>query len=371
MTRLFGGIFHGRRMFVTGHTGFKGAWLSLWLHELGARVSGYALDPPTQPNLFDSLRGVDWLANHVRGDIRDFEHLAGVVREADPDVVFHLAAQPLVREGYRDPLGTVSTNVLGTANLLEAVRRRRKPCAVIVVTSDKCYENREWPFGYREVDRVGGYDPYSVSKGAAELLVSAWRRSFFAGGNGVCDVLVASSRAGNCIGGGDWQQHRLLPDCIRALMDGRTVDVRRPASVRPWQHVLEPIGGYLLLAARLLRDGAKQPELADAWNFGPKPEGCWPVERVVSEVIARWGSGEWRQPSSDASPHEAGMLALNCDKAYRVLGWHPVWDVSRAVEETVALYRLLAQRDDALAACQAQMSAYCRDALRLPNAWIQ
>ena len=372
VTELFGGRFQGTRVLVTGHTGFKGSWLSLWLGELGATVTGYALEPPTTPSNFEASKVEACLARHVVADVRDAETLATVVCDADPDVIFHLAAQPLVRESYRDPVTTVSTNVMGTVNLLEAVRALRKPCVVIVITSDKCYENREWLYGYRETDPMGGHDPYSMSKGAAELVVASWRRSFFA--PAALDrhgISVATVRAGNVIGGGDWQQDRILVDCIRALESGQPIDVRNPTATRPWQHVLEPLGGYLLLASRMLTAPANQgASLADAWNFGPEPSNCWPVARLVDEVIRCWGAGAWRDTSDPADPHEASFLALCCDKATRVLGWRPVWDVQRAVAETVAWHKAFAPGANVANVCRQQIDGYCADVCRMTGTWV-
>jgi CDP-glucose 4,6-dehydratase len=372
MTEFFGGAFRGKRVLVTGHTGFKGSWLCLWLAELDATVTGYALVPPTTPSNFDASKVETCVARHVIGDVRDADRIAKVVCEVDPDVIFHLAAQPLVRESYRDPVTTVSTNVMGTVNVLEAVRARQKPCVVVVITSDKCYENREWFYGYRETDPMGGHDPYSMSKGAVELLVASWRRSFFApmalDRHGIS---VATVRAGNVIGGGDWQQDRILVDCIRFLESGRTIEVRNPAATRPWQHVLEPLGGYLVLASRMLKAPASDGVLlADAWNFGPEPSNCWPVARLVEEVIRCWGAGAWRDTSDLAAPYEAGFLALCCDKATRVLGWRPVWDVQRAVAETVAWHRAFAAGANVATVCRQQIAGYGADACRLPHTWM-
>ena len=372
VTELFGSAFRGKRVLVTGHTGFKGSWLSLWLGELGATVTGYALEPPTTPSNFEASKVETCLARHILADIRDAETLASVVFDADPDVIFHLAAQPLVRESYHDPVTTVSTNVMGTVNVLEAVRARQKPCVVIVITSDKCYENREWLYGYRESDSMGGHDPYSMSKGAAELVVSSWRRSFFATAtldrHGIC---LATVRAGNVIGGGDWQKDRILFDCIRSLGSGQPIEVRNPAATRPWQHVLEPLGGYLLLASRMLTASTSvRASMADAWNFGPEPSNCWPVARLVDEVIRCWGDGTWRDTSDPAAPHEAGFLALCCDKATRVLGWRPVWDVQRAVAETVAWYKVFTAGTNVADVCRQQIAGYCSDAYRMAGTWV-
>ncbi|MFA6146759.1 MAG: CDP-glucose 4,6-dehydratase [bacterium] len=333
--------FAGRRVLLTGHTGFKGSWLALWLSEMGAQVHGYALEPPTDPSLFEVAQVSGVLATHTLADVRDPAAVDRAVGAADPEVLFHLAAQPLVRESYVDPRGTLGTNVLGTVNVLEAVRARRKPCAVVIITSDKCYENLNWAWGYRENDHLGGHDPYSMSKAAAELVVASWRRSFFAqekiAEHGVC---LASARAGNVIGGGDWQRDRIMTDCITALEARTPIRVRNPASTRPWQHVLEPLSGYLLLATRMLAGGPEAAAgLGDAWNFGPAPDDVWPVRRLADEVIARWGSGSWIDGSDTNAPHEARLLALNCDKARRRLGWRPTWDASRAVAEAVAWHK--------------------------------
>ena len=372
VTELFGGALRDRRILVTGHTGFKGSWLCLWLKELGATVTGYALAPPTTPSNFDVSKVGTCLVRHVIGDVRDAEMLARVVSDVDPDVIFHLAAQSLVRESYRDPVTTVATNVMGTVNLLEAVRRRNKPCVVVVITSDKCYENREWLYGYRETDPMGGHDPYSMSKGAAELVVASWRRSFFAPAEiDRHGVAVATVRAGNVIGGGDWQQDRILVDCISSLQAGQPIGVRSPSATRPWQHVLEPLGGYLLLASTMLRASVTEGALlADAWNFGPEPPSCWPVAGLVDEVIRCWGAGTWRDISDPAAPHEAGFLALCCDKATRILRWRPVWDAGRAVAETVAWHKAFTAGANVAEVCRKQIGSYCADACRTPGAWM-
>ena len=371
MSELFDGVFAGKRTLVTGHTGFKGSWLSLWLHELRAIVTGYALDPPTVPCLFEAANVQAGLARHIVADVRDASRLGEAVMEGDPEVIFHLAAQPLVRESYRDPVTTVATNVMGVVNLLEAVRARVKPCVVIVVTSDKCYENREWVHGYRENDRLGGYDPYSMSKAAAELVVASWRRSYFPPGEiARHGIAVATVRAGNVIGGGDWQQERIVVDCVKSLASDAPIPVRNPSATRPWQHVLEPLGGYLLVASKMLSTHpAGVAELASAWNFGPRPEDCWRVSRLVDEVIRCWGSGTWEDVSAASTAHEAGFLALSCEKAARVLGWRPVWPIERAVAETAGWYKAFARGGDAGAMCRQQIASYSADAHQVPVGW--
>ncbi len=348
-------IYRGRRVLVTGHTGFKGGWLTFWLNQLGARVFGFALPPTTRPALFEAV-SLASCVEHREGDIRDFARLQSVWREVRPDVVFHLAAQPIVRESYRDPLTTVQTNVLGTANVLEQVRLSQTPVAAIVITSDKCYENQEWVFGYRETDQLGGRDVYSASKGAAELLVSAWRRSF--GGVNARGTL-ASVRAGNVIGGGDWACDRIVPDCIRALASDEPILVRNPFAVRPWQHVLEPLSGYLELGCRLLAPSTEDRlRFADAWNFGPMPENARTVQEVVEELLRHWGSGKWVDGRDSKAPHEAGLLRLCTDKARSILGWRPRWDFATTMRHTVEWYRAFYSGADMAAWCRRQIEAY-------------
>lgn len=322
--------FKGKRILVTGDTGFKGSWLSFWLQSMGAQVSGYALPPEYEQGPFAGACLKD-LIRHTDGDVRDFEKLSRMVSEAAPDVIFHLAAQPLVVESYNTPRETMDTNVMGTVNLLEAVRRAGRPCAIVVVTSDKCYENRETARGYVETDSMGGHDIYSASKGCAELVVSAYRRSFFS----KSDIRVATARAGNVIGPGDWAANRIVPDCIRALAAGEPIRVRNPQSVRPWQHVLEPLSGYLLLGSLLLKDGA----CADAWNFGPESDTARTVGDLVDRVIACWGSGSRVFPEIKNAVHEAGLLTLNIDKAVTRLKWRPVWNFDQTVAHAVTGYR--------------------------------
>jgi CDP-glucose 4,6-dehydratase len=325
--------FEGRRVLVTGHTGFKGSWLCEWLLMLGADVFGFALEPPTEPSLFEDLGLAGRIARHRIGDVRDLESLRTAVSEARPEVVFHLAAQPLVRLSYREPVATYATNVMGTVNLLEAVRSSDDVRAVVNVTSDKCYENGETGQAYRESDPLGGWDPYSSSKGCAELVTAAYRRSFFGEES---PVRIASARAGNVIGGGDWAEDRIVPDCIRALVAGESIVVRNPDSVRPWQHVLEPLSGYLTLADRLL---AGDVEMDGAWNFGPAEQDTVRVRDVVEAIVEAWGSGSWATVADGTrAPHEAGLLALDTTKARERLSWRARYDVSSAVRRTAEWY---------------------------------
>jgi len=324
------GFWQNRRVLITGHTGFKGGWLALWLSDLGARVYGYALQPPTQPNFFDCLRLADCLDDHRLGDICDPPAFAEAVARAEPEVVFHLAAQPLVRAAYRDPVATCATNVLGTVQVLDALRRCPSLRAVVVVTSDKCYENREWVWPYRETDPLGGADPYAASKAAADLLAHAWRRSFFeAQGIG-----LATARAGNVIGGGDWAPERLVPDLLRALDRDETLWIRSPRAVRPWQHVLESLSGYLTLAERLHQG---DPEARGAWNFGPDGADTWSVERVANWFVAR-SSLRWQAERADGPP-ESTLLALDSSRARARLGWQPRWPLEEALERTLAWHQ--------------------------------
>lgn len=340
MTNPFRSFYADRRVLVTGHTGFKGSWLSLWLDRLGARVSGFALPPDAgRPSLFEEAALASTVASHL-GDLRDLEAVARTVHEEEPELVFHLAARSLVRPSYRDPLDTWSTNIMGTAHLLEAVRHQPSVRAVVVVTSDKCYENREWDLAYREDDCLGGADPYSASKGAQEILAASWRSSFFGPGRSPV-VGLATARAGNVVGGGDWAEDRLLPDLVTALAAGRPTLIRNPAAVRPWQHVLEPLSGYLWLGLRLHQ---RPGEFGAAWNFGPEAAGSTSVGDLADRVVGAWGSGSWHtpEPPPEGAPHEATLLRLDCTKAVTRLGWRPVYDLDRTVEETVGWYR---QRD--------------------------
>ena len=326
-------FWRGKRVLLTGHTGFKGSWLSLWLQSMGAQVVGYALAPPTEPSLFE-VAGVGAGMTSVIGDILDLEHLRSVFAEHKPEIVIHMAAQPLVRYSYAEPVETYSTNVMGTVNLLEAVRGTPGVKAVVNVTTDKCYENREWAWGYRENEAMGGYDPYSSSKGCAELVTAAYRNSFFnsATFNVKHSTAIASARAGNVIGGGDWAEDRLIPDIMRAITQGRSVTIRNPHAIRPWQHVLEPLSGYLKLAQKLYEEGAAY---AEGWNFGPNDEDAKPVQWIVEQLTQSWGEGASWLLDGGEHPHEAHYLKLDCSKAKSRLDWHPRWHLDEALKRIV------------------------------------
>lgn len=332
--------FKGRRILITGHTGFKGSWLSIWLHSLGAHVAGYALDPPATPNMFEAARVTELVTDH-RGDIRDTYEINKVVEAFDPEIVFHLAAQAIVREGYRSPVETYATNVVGTAALLDACRRAPSLRAIVVVTSDKCYENNSWVWPYRESDRLGGFDPYSSSKACAELVSEAFRRSYFADASP--PVGLATARAGNVIGGGDWGRDRLIPDLARAACADQPAIIRNPAAVRPWQHVVEPLAGYLQLAHRLSVDATRY---SGGWNFGPSSESFLTVECVVAKFAAHWnGRLKW-SIDTDHHPHEAPRLLLDSSKAAEALQWRPRMSLDQAIELTATWYAA-AHRNDA------------------------
>jgi CDP-glucose 4,6-dehydratase len=325
----------GKRVFLTGHTGFKGSWMSLWLQRMGAELTGFALAPATDPSLFE-VAGVAAGMTSIIGDIRDRDALEQALVAANPQIVIHMAAQPLVRASYDDPVGTYATNVMGTVHLLEAVRKTRDVRAACIVTTDKCYENREWVWGYREDEAMGGHDPYSNSKGCAELVTSAYRRSFFAGAGTGTSAAISSGRAGNVIGGGDWAADRLIPDILRAVADDRPVLIRNPLAIRPWQHVLEPVSGYLVLCQALWND----PTIAaDAWNFGPRDDDARPVQWIVERMCALWGEGaDWTRDDS-MQPHEANYLKLDISKARAGLRWQPRWTLAEALDSIVAWHR--------------------------------
>lgn len=344
-----------KTVFITGHTGFKGGWLALWLQKLGARVVGYALAPPAAPNLFEAARVAEGMAS-LTGDIRDFSGLQKAMDERQPEIVFHLAAQSLVRCSYLQPLETYATNVLGTAHLLEAVRSVGSVRAVVVVTSDKCYENREWLWGYRENEAMGGYDPYSSSKGCAELVTAAYRRSFFNPARyAEHGVAIASARAGNVIGGGDWAVDRLIPDVMRAFQAGQPALIRCPEAVRPWQHVLEPVSGYLVLARKLYEEGSAY---AEGWNFGPVETDACTVRWLVEQLVALWGNGVAWASDGERHPHEAHCLKLDCAKARARLGWTPRWSLDQALAETVAWHQAHRTGADMQVFTQAQIEQF-------------
>ena len=353
----------GKRVLLTGHTGFKGSWLLLWLQQLGAEIWGFALEAEPKPNLFRELSqarpaGVSW--HNTIGDLADLEALKKLVIEVQPDVVFHLAAQPLVRLSYIDPLGTWASNVMGSLHLLEALRPLAHTCAVVMVTTDKVYENKEWPYGYRELDRLGGHDPYSASKAGAELAIASWRRSFCGSASHQTPHLrIATARAGNVIGGGDWAADRIVPDAIRSLADGKPIPVRNPKATRPWQHVIEPLAGYLRLAEALSEESNPPCE---AFNFGPSLASNRPVAELVDSIIHNW-PGQWLDQSDPSAPHEANLLHLQIDKAQKVLGWKPIWDFALTVAHTVNWYRDTLSGASALERCTADLQAYerCND----------
>lgn len=347
----FGDAFGGARVLVTGDTGFKGAWLCAWLLELKADVTGFALPPEGDNSLFTAL-DLETRIHHVDGDLRDLEPLQRLIDDVRPDIVFHLAAQSLVLRGYLDPKRTFDTNIGGSVNVLEAVRGCDAVRALVYVTSDKCYRNREWMWGYRENDALGGADPYSASKAAAEIVFEAYVQSFLAARD---DFGAASVRAGNVIGGGDWADDRIVPDCIRAISSNRPLSLRNPDSVRPWQHVLEPLAGYLNVAAALLEDPAA---ITGAWNFGPEASDMRTVRALAERVVSAWGSGSIEIEPDTGAPHETSVLYLNSDKARNVLGWQPRWTFERAVDETVRWYRDVGSGGRAADISREQLSSY-------------
>jgi CDP-glucose 4,6-dehydratase len=348
-------FWQNKRVFITGHTGFKGAWLSLWMHSLGANVTGYALNPPTDPSLFELCK-IDQLVRSTIADIRDGKTLAETMTAARPEIVIHMAAQPLVRDSYKIPVETYAINVMGTVNLFEAVRASKTVKAVINVTTDKCYENKEWMWGYRENEPLGGYDPYSNSKACSELVTAAYRSSYFNPQNyDQHGIGVASARAGNVIGGGDWATDRLVPDCIRALLQREKVVVRNPHAVRPWQHVLGPLSGYLLLARKLYEEG---PVYSEAWNFGPDDSDAKSVKWLVKTLCAKWGQGACYGIDSIPQPHEAHYLKLDCSKAKNRLSWHPKWNLECAIESIIDWTRAYQDRKDVKDICMQQIKKY-------------
>ena len=356
--------YRGKTVFVTGHTGFKGSWLCLWLERLGARVVGYALAPPTAPSLFEQADVASGIAHHI-GDVRDSAALNAALTAAQPDFVFHLAAQPLVIDSYAAPGETFATNVTGSINLMEAVRSSGMRGAVVMVTTDKVYLNREWEYGYREDDPLGGHDPYSASKAAMEVAVASWRSSFFAP-HKVSEhgVRIATARAGNVIGGGDWSANRLVPDLMRALAGNSAPTLRNAGSLRPWQHVLEPLAGYLWLGAQLAAPDGER--FAEAWNFGPQPTDVRSVGELADAVLAAWGAPGWHDATQAGALHEAGLLRLSIDKAVGRLGWRPVWDFAETAKRTAGWYKTVTvQPHLARAVTLADLDAYLTGATAL------
>ncbi|MBN1104275.1 MAG: CDP-glucose 4,6-dehydratase [Deltaproteobacteria bacterium] len=361
---MFKDFYGSKRVLVTGHTGFMGSWLCIWLTELGAAVTGYSLDPPSHPNNFEAC-GLAGHIDHRHGDVRDKHHLSAVFQEKKPQMVFHLAAQSLVRLSYEDPLGTFDTNAGGTANVLEAARFAPDVRVIVNVTSDKCYENREWVWGYRENDPLGGHDAYSASKACAEIVSSSYLKSFFTDAG----VGAASVRVGNVIGGGDWGRDRLVPDCIRALSSGKTVRIRMPNAVRPWQHVLEPLSGYLWLGRRIWES---PQQYSGPWNFGPGSGQGFTVGEVVETLIGLWGRGAWKEEAAPERYHEAGTLRLCCDKAHACLGWRDLLPTAEALAMTTDWYKTFYARPTAqnmIEVCRDQIRAYAEKAGRAGLPW--
>jgi CDP-glucose 4,6-dehydratase len=356
-------FWQGKKVLITGHTGFKGSWMSLWLQKLGAEITGYSLAPPTNPSLFE-LASVAPGMRSITGDVRDLAHLKSTFTESGPEIVFHMAAQSLVRVSYEDPVLTYQTNVMGTVNVLEAARGTPSARSIVVITTDKCYENRNWYWGYREIDRLGGHDPYSNSKACAELVVSAFRDSFFAVDRDRQQLQLASARAGNVIGGGDWARDRLIPDAVRAFADGQPLKIRNPLATRPWQHVLEPLRGYLMLAQRLYEQGSP---FASAWNFGPRPTDARPVRWIVDRIVSSWDSPASWEVDEGNHPPEAQMLHLDWSKAAQELSWNPVLDLAGALALTIDWYRRLLRGENARTLCLQQIDDY-RDKLESDTA---
>ncbi len=364
MPSLFGDIFRGKRVLVTGHTGFKGGWLSIWLLNLGAQVTGYSLKPPTTPHLFGAC-GLEKKMRSVIGDIRDLTKVLSVFNDFQPEIVFHLAAQPLVRHSYENPVETYETNIIGTVNILEACRQTPSVKSIVIITSDKCYENKGWARGYREDDHLGGYDPYSSSKGCAELVTAAYTKSFF-GGVGHVGASVASARAGNVIGGGDWAEDRLLPDCVRAILAGKQIVIRYPEAIRPWQHVLEPLSGYLLLGQRLYQNGSV---FGGPWNFGPKEGEAKSVRWIVESVLELWGSNVSWTVDNNAQPHETKILKLDCSKAHAKLKWHPCWDLDFSLSKSIEWYKGYARSENMFQLTSQQILAYEESMMKLEGSF--
>jgi CDP-glucose 4,6-dehydratase len=344
----------GKRVFITGHTGFKGSWLSLWLQDMGAIVKGYALEPNTNPNLFTQANVAQNMKSEI-GDITNLKDISDSMSAFNPEVLIHMAAQPLVRLSYQEPVLTYATNVMGTVNVLEAARKCSNLKAIVSVTTDKCYENKEWTWGYRENEPMGGHDPYSSSKGCAELVTAAYRKSFF---NDTSSVFLASARAGNVIGGGDWAEDRLIPDILRAFEKNESVIVRNPLATRPWQHVLEPLSGYLVLAQHLYEDGSTY---AEGWNFGPKDEDCKPVSWILDKMVTKWGNGASWELDKNNNPHEAGYLKLDCSKAAMQLNWQPKWNLEVTLESIITWHLHYISGKNIQEQCLLEIAKYQKD----------
>jgi CDP-glucose 4,6-dehydratase len=363
-------FFRSKKIFITGHSGFKGSWLVVWLKLLGGRVYGYALDPPTSPSLFTAVNVASMMEENWVADVREYSTLTSALQQAQPDIVYHFAAQPLVRESYLEPRDTFETNVIGTVNILDAIRKVPSVKVCIVVTSDKCYRNREWEYSYREEDEIGGVDPYSASKACTELVTSAYRTSFLSTERGRA-IGLATVRAGNVIGGGDWAKDRIISDCILSLQAGNSIKVRNPQAMRPWQHVLEPLSGYLWLAAKLWSHPEKYSE---AWNFGPASDDWHSVREMADMVVSEWGSGDWTDISEAGAPHEAGLLRLSIDKAQSRLGWMPIWRLHKAVCQTINWYKSfysMATPTQLLMACETAIKEYSNEAHDRGIEWAQ
>jgi len=355
LTELFNNIYKGRKVLVTGHTGFKGSWLCLMLNKLGAEVYGYALPPPTNPSLFVEANIEEIMTSYI-GDIRDYELLLKTLLEVRPEIVIHMAAQPIVRESYRNPRETFEINVMGTVNLFDAIRQVNSVKAILNVTTDKCYENREWHWGYRENEPMGGYDPYSNSKGCSELVTASFRNSFFNPAKyGDHGVALATARAGNVIGGGDWANDRLIPDFIRSISIGEKVKIRSPYAIRPWQHVLEPLTGYLTLCEKLFADG---PAFAEAWNFGPEDKDAKNVEWITQTICELWGNNAEFEIDKNPQPHEANYLKLDCSKAKAELGWIPKWDIENTLKSIVVWNKSFIAGDNIRIVTENQIDEY-------------
>jgi CDP-glucose 4,6-dehydratase len=353
--KLIQSTYKGKKVFLTGHTGFKGSWILFWLQKIGATVKGYSLAPDQPKSIYNDMGGNE-ICDSVIADIRNRDRLIHEINNFQPDFVFHLAAQPLVRLSYDIPSETFEVNAIGTANVLDGIKGLQKPCIGVMITTDKVYENKEWHHPYRETDRLGGYDPYSASKACAELVISSYRNSFFNPNDYASHKKsIASARAGNVIGGGDWAKDRIIPDIVRALSENKTIEVRNPHSVRPWQHVLEPVSGYLLLAAKMAEDPIKY---ADSWNFGPKAEDNLDVASLVKIAIQVWGDGTYETPKQISQPHEAGLLKLDISKASAELNWKPKWDASRAINYTLEWYKAVEQGEQVKSLLKSDLNNY-------------